>query len=56
MMVILNNEDDRFVWKLTSNGVFTVKSMYEDLMSDHAPFLRKYLWKVKIPLKIKIFM
>jgi hypothetical protein len=56
MMVTLNEEDDCFIWRLTSNGLFTVKSMYEDLMCDHTPFLRKYLWKVKIPLKIKIFM
>jgi hypothetical protein len=30
--------------------------MYEDLMNGHTPFLRKYLWKLKIPLKIKKFM
>jgi hypothetical protein len=56
MMVTLHDEDDRFVSKLTSNGLFFVKSMYEDIMCDHTPYLRKYLWKVKIPLKIKIFM
>jgi hypothetical protein len=55
MMVHLNEEKDLFVWNFTPNGLFTIKSMYEDLMSDHTPFLRKYLWKVKIPLKIKIF-
>lgn len=38
MMVQLNEEDDRFVWNLSSNGLFTVKSMYEDLMCDHTPF------------------
>ena len=31
-------------------------SMYDDLMNGHTRFLRKYLWKLKIPLKIKIFM
>ena len=56
MTVNLNDEHDRFVWELTTNGKFTVKYMYEDLMSDHTPYLRKYLWKVKVPLKIKIFM
>jgi hypothetical protein len=56
MMVNLNNEPDCFMWKLTTNGLFTVKSMYEDLMNDHTTYLRKYLWKMKIPLKIKIFM
>ena len=56
MMVNLTDEPDRFVWKLTTTGLFSVKSMYEDLMNDHTPYLRKYLWKLKIPLKIKIFM
>ena len=31
-------------------------SMYTDLLQDRTPFLRKYLWKLKIPLKIKIFL
>jgi hypothetical protein len=30
--------------------------MYLDLMNGHTVYLRKYLWKIKIPLKIKIFM
>ena len=52
----LTNEDDKFVWKLTSTGVFTVKSMYEDLLNGYTVNLRKQIWKLKIPLKIKIFM
>jgi hypothetical protein len=56
MRIDLNDEHDRFVWGLTTNGQFSVKSMYADLMSDHTPYLRKYLWKVKVPLKIKNFM
>ena len=56
MNVNLNEDPDMFVWRATTNGVFTVKSMYEDLMNGHTRFLRKYLWKLKIPLKIKIFM
>jgi hypothetical protein len=56
MNVTLQDQTDSFVWNLTTTGLFTVKSMYEDLMNDHTPFLRKYLWKLKIPLKIKIFM
>jgi hypothetical protein len=50
------NLSDKFVWKLTEFGVFTVKSYYMDLMNGHTRFLCKYLWKLKIPLKIKIFM
>jgi GH15 family glucan-1,4-alpha-glucosidase len=53
MMINLNDKTGRFVWRLTTNDLFTVKSMYEDLMSDHAPFLRKYICKVKILLEIK---
>jgi hypothetical protein len=56
MSVQLTQETDRFVWKLTTTGLFTVKSMYKDLMNDHTPYLRKYLWKIKFLLKIKIFM
>jgi hypothetical protein len=46
----------RFVWRLTTSGVFLVRSMYGDLMNGHTRFLRKYLCKQKIPLKIKIFV
>jgi hypothetical protein len=56
ILVHLNDEPDRFVWKLTKSGIFTVKSMYEDLMNYHEHFPTKYLWKLKVPLKIKIFM
>ena len=30
--------------------------MYIDLLNDYTVFLKKYLWKMKVPLKIKIFM
>jgi hypothetical protein len=52
----LSNDLDKFIWKLNELGVFTVKSMYLDLVEGHTIFLRKYLWKLKLPLKIKIFM
>jgi hypothetical protein len=52
MSVQLTHENDKFVWKLTDSGLFSVKSMYLDLMNGHTRFLRKYLWKIKIPLKI----
>ena len=56
MRVTLVDEPDKFRWSLTLNGVFTVKSYYEDLLNGHTRYLRKYLWKLKIPLKIKIFL
>jgi hypothetical protein len=53
MAVQLSNEPDKSVWNLTKNDVITVKSMYLDLMNEDAQFLHKYLWKLKIPLKVK---
>jgi hypothetical protein len=52
----LTTESDSFIWKLNDSGVFTVKSMYLDMMNGHTIYLRKYLWKLKIPLKINFFM
>jgi hypothetical protein len=56
MNVNLNDEPDRFKWNLTTTGIFTVKSVYADIMNGHTVFLKKYLWKIKVPLKIRIFM
>jgi hypothetical protein len=56
MSVQLTDEPDRFKWHLTPTGSFSVKSMYADIMSGHIVFLKKYLWKIKVPLKIEIFM
>jgi hypothetical protein len=43
MDVYLSDETDIFIWNLTKNGVFNVKSMYPDLMNKDAQFLHKYL-------------
>ena len=34
----------------------TVKSLYLDYTNDHTRFPRKYIWKMKAALKVKIFM
>jgi hypothetical protein len=54
--VQLNVDPDVFVWGLTTWGAFTVKSMYLDRLDDDTKFLKKYIWKMKVPLKIKVFM
>jgi hypothetical protein len=56
MNVHLSDEPDSFKWNLATTGIFFVKSMYADYMNGHTVFLKKYLWKIKVPLKIRIFM
>jgi hypothetical protein len=56
MFVHLSTQHDVFKWNLTSNGKFTVNSMYLDMINGNNPFLWKYIWKIKVPLKIRIFM
>jgi hypothetical protein len=47
---------DFFSRGLTKSGLFSIKSMYIDYMDDHTKYLHKYLWKIKVLLKIKVFM
>jgi hypothetical protein len=54
--VHLTQEADSFKWDLTKSGFYSVKSMYLDYMDDHTKFLRKFVWKIKVPLKIRIFI
>jgi hypothetical protein len=56
MEVQLTPDQDSFKWNLTTSGVFSVKSMYLDFLNGHTKFLKRYIWKIKVPLKIRIFM
>jgi hypothetical protein len=56
MGVTLTEEPDAFVWKLTTSEIFSVTYLYAHLMNGHTVFFRKYIWKIKVPLKIRIFM
>ena len=46
---------DYFRWRLTNSGLFSVRSLYLHNMERQTPFRHKKIWKMKIPLKIKIF-
>jgi hypothetical protein len=47
---------DEFRWNLHENGLFSVHSMYNALTQPVVPIdNNKKIWKMKIPLKIKIF-
>uniref|UniRef100_A0A453IUH4 Reverse transcriptase zinc-binding domain-containing protein n=1 Tax=Aegilops tauschii subsp. strangulata TaxID=200361 RepID=A0A453IUH4_AEGTS len=56
MEVQLSQQPDKLRWKLTRSGVFTVKSMYVDVINSSSIPSFKHVWAVKVPLKIKVFM
>ena len=56
MEVELSQQPDRLIWKLTQNGEFSVKSMYLDVINSSVIPRSKHVWKIKVPLKIKVFM
>jgi hypothetical protein len=56
IFVTHNLHFNKFIWDLTSFAVFIVKYFYEEYMNEDTRFLQKYLWKLKAPLKIRIFM
>jgi hypothetical protein len=56
MHVRLNDQADVFRWNLHQNGQYTVKSLYLALINTGVTNMNKQLWKLKVPLKIKIFM
>jgi O-antigen/teichoic acid export membrane protein len=53
MHIRLNNV---FVWNLHQHGQFTVNSLYLAQISNVVANMNKQLWRLKVPLKIKIFM
>ena len=54
--VQLSHGSDIFQWNLHENGQFSVDSMYRALIQSDVPVVNnKKIWKMKIPLKNKIF-
>jgi hypothetical protein len=54
--VNLVDEPDNFKWNMTTSRSYTVRSLYLHLIDRNPPFRHKSIWKLKIPLKIKIFL
>ena len=52
----LSQERDAFRWNFDQTCVFTVKSHYLGLIHQDIPNLNKRIWKLKTPLKIKVFL
>ena len=56
MDVHLSVELDTIYWKLSLNGIFSMKFVYLDLI-DTGPISKWiHIWKIKISLRIKILM
>ncbi|KAE8786750.1 hypothetical protein D1007_39331 [Hordeum vulgare] len=56
MEVQLFDRANTIHWKLTTSGRFLVKSMYAHLINIGPVPTSSHIWKIKVPLKIKIFM
>jgi hypothetical protein len=56
MYVQLNDQDDMFKWNLHQNGQYSVHSLYLGLINNGVIQINTKVWKMKIALKIKVFM
>ena len=54
--IVLSQQEDEFCWNLHPNEQFSVKSHYLAMIHNDVPDINKGLWKLKAPLKIKIFL
>jgi hypothetical protein len=52
----LGNDQDIFSWGLHQSGIFSASSMYKVLITDSRVWFNTLLWKLKVPLRIKIFL
>jgi hypothetical protein len=50
------NDQDIFSWGLHQSGIFSASSMYKALITDSRVRFNTLLWKLKVPLRIKIFL
>jgi hypothetical protein len=56
VFIQLIDDEDALKWNLHQSGQFSVHSMYLALINNGFVDTNKRMWKVRIPLKIKIFM
>jgi hypothetical protein len=54
LMVNLNDHRDSFIW--TTNKIISLKNMCNDIILREGTPVNCWAWKVKIPLRIKIFL
>lgn len=54
--VMLNQDRDRIKWSLNKNGIYTVKSYYRHLTENGVKYPHNFMWKTKIPPRVRVFM
>ena len=54
--ILMHGGRDKPMWMLNANRIFTVKSLYLHLVRTDMGFPHTFLWKVKVPAKIKFFL
>jgi hypothetical protein len=52
---LLSEEEDKTVWLLGDKG-FSVNSYYKEMKSSHIAVPSNFLWKTRLPYKIKVFL
>jgi hypothetical protein len=52
----LSGEQDKFRWNLHQNGRFLVKFLCDAIVHCDVQVHNRKLWKLKIPLRVKIFL
>ena len=54
--LVLNNRKDEAIWTLTKNGIYSVKSFYRHLIENGVKYPHFFMWKVKMPPRVEVFM
>lgn len=54
--VMMHGAKDKPMWMFAADRQFTVKSLYMFLIKADCGFPHNFLWKTKIPAKIKVFL
>jgi hypothetical protein len=56
LTIRLTSNRDAFIWNLHKSGVFSTRSMYKALITEGIVPRKCPIWKIRVPLKIKVFL
>lgn len=52
----LTDQRDTIKWSFNKNGIYTVKSYYRLLIENGVKYPHNFMWKAKMPPRVKVFM